>query len=330
MDMAIDKCKLLSDKLGLDTKKVVPYERRTEGPFAGSYDPEEVFEDIVVASKGSDADLTGMLAVKERDGIGLYEQLRRARGIQWPAGTYEIAKKGGTPRRYMGQEGWKEAPYALFPKQGGKAKFKLCEQDYGENGALIKEVTSELSKYGAKPGEGPWLHENIELLERARDNALTPELPDLEFYRDREKSLADAKKEEKFPFWLGLGIVYEHFHTAKTIRGPSTLRLVPEQYLEMSVEDAERYGLEDGERVRIVSRRGSYEGRLSVGTTSMVRPARTEVFPGYVFSPWNLSVADSADPKKNRWLVNAVAHRAWDPVSGQADYKKIAARIERI
>jgi nitrate reductase NapA len=41
-------------------------------------------------------------------------------------------------------------------------------------------------------------------------------------------------------------------------------------------------------------------------------------------------VADSADPKKNRWLVNAVAHRAWDPVSGQADYKKIAVRIERI
>jgi len=29
-------------------------------------------------------------------------------------------------------------------------------------------------------------------------------------------------------------------------------------------------------------------------------------------------------------LVNAVSHRAWDPVSGQADFKKIAARIERI
>ena len=47
-------------------------------------------------------------------------------------------------------------------------------------------------------------------------------------------------------------------------------------------------------------------------------------------SPWNLSVADSADPTKNRWLVNAVSHRAWDPVSGQADYKKSAARIEKL
>ena len=329
-DMAIDKAKAIGHKLGLDVDAILPYQRRTEGPFAGSYDPEEVFEDILRASKGSDADLTGMLEVKERDGTGLYEQLRRLRGIQWPAPNYEIARDGGTPRRYMGQEGWDEAPYALFPQQTGKAKFKLCEQDYGENGSILKEVCGELSKYGAVTGEGPWLYQNQEILIRARDYALTPELPDLEFYRDAEKTLDDAIQEDRYPFWLGLGIVYEHFHTAKTIRGPSTLRLVPEQYVELSEVDSKRWGLEDGERVRVVTRRGSYEARVSVGTTSMVRPARSEVFPGYLFSPWNLSVADSADPKKNRWLVNAVSHRAWDPVSGQADYKKCAARLERI
>lgn len=330
MDMAIDKTHMLAKKLGLDADAIIPYKRRTEGPFKGSYDPEEVFADIVRASKGSDADLTGMLEVREKDGIGLYEQLRRLRGLQWPAPNYEIAKKGGTPRRYMGQEGWEEAPYALFPKQGGKAVFKLCEQDYGKDGALIKEVCQELTKYGATVGEGPWLHQNQALLVRARDNALTPELPDLEFHRDPRKTLEDAKKEDKYPFWLGLGIVYEHFHTAKTIKGPSTLRLVPEQYVEVNEQDAARYGLEDGEKVRIVTRRSSYEGRVTVGTNSMVRPSRSETFPGYLFSPWNLSVADSSDPKKNRWLVNAVSHRAWDPVSGQADFKKIAARIERI
>jgi len=41
-------------------------------------------------------------------------------------------------------------------------------------------------------------------------------------------------------------------------------------------------------------------------------------------------VADSADPTQNRWMVNAVSPRAWDPVSGQADSKTLAARIERI
>jgi len=108
------------------------------------------------------------------------------------------------------------------------------------------------------------------------------------------------------------------------------MKLVPEQYVEVNEVDAERWGLEDGERVRVVTRRGSYEARVSVGTNSIVRPARSEAPEGYLFSPWNLSVADSADPAKNRWLVNAVSHRAWDPVSGQCDYKKLAARIERV
>jgi anaerobic selenocysteine-containing dehydrogenase len=331
MDMAIDKCKLIGRKLGLDVDRIIPYQKKLENAYGQRfYDPEEVFEDIIKASKGSDADLTGMLEVRERDGVGLYDQLRRLRGIQWPAPTYEIAREGGAKRRYLGQERWTEKPYGHFRQPDGKAKMKLCEQDYGPDNQYLKEVTAEFAKYGAQVGEGPWLYENQALLERARDLALTPELPDLDFYEDATKTLEDARKEDKYPFWLGLGIVYEHFHTAKTIRGASTQRLVPEQYVEVSEEDARRWGLRDGEMVRVVSRRGSYEARVSIGTGSIVRPARSEVPAGYLFSPWNLSVADSADPARNRWLVNVCSHRAWDPVSGQADYKKSAARLERI
>lgn len=329
MDLAIDKCKSIAKKLGLDAEKIIPYKKTIKNKYGQSfYDPEDVFEDIVIASKGSDSDLSGMLEVRKKDGIGLYDQLRKKRGIQWPAPTYEIAKKGGTERRYMHQEGWDKMPYENFRRPGGKAKFKLCEQDYGKNGEIIKAVTDEFKKYGAKKGKGPWLYQNPALLAKARDLGLTPELPDLDFYEDPKKTLDHAKKEGKYPFWLGLGIVYEHFHTAKTIRGATTSKLVPEQYVEMHPDDAKKYKLEDGQKVRIVTRRSSYEARLSVGTNSMVRPARNEVPAGYLFSPWNLSVADSADPEKNRWLVNAVSHRAWDPVSGQADFKKIAARIE--
>lgn len=331
MDLAIDKCKAIAQRLGLDADKIIPYKKTIKNKYGQAfYDPEEVFEDIVRASKGSDADMSGMLEVKERDGIGLYDQLRQLRGIQWPAGTYDIAKKGGTPRRYMNQEGWDKMPYENFRHSDGKAKIKLCEQDYGPDGKNIKEVAAAFIPYGAKVGEGPWLHENQDLLKKARDLALVPELPDLDFYESKDKTLEDARKEDKYPFWLGLGIVYEHFHTAKTVRGPTTTKLVPEQYIEVNENDAKRWGLEDGERVRVVTRRGNYEGRVSIGTTSIVRPARNEVPEGYLFSPWNLSVADSADPVKNRWLVNAVSHRAWDPVSGQCDYKKIACRLERI
>lgn len=344
MDLAIDKAKSVGRLLGLDVEKIFPYKKKLKNKYGQKfYDPEEVFRDIVKASKGSDADLSGMLEVEKRDGIGLYEQLRRLRGLQWPAGTYEAAKAGGTPRRYMGQEKWAGKPYGEFALPGGKAKFKLCEQDY----ARLKEITGKLMTFGEGVGlkvrEGAtnkeilaaaekqaFMMDNMDLLTAARDNALMPELPDLEFYDDATKGLAEATRENKYPMWLGLGIVYEHFHSAKTIQGATTKRLVPEQYVEVNDVDAHRYGLEDGERVRVVTRRGNYEARVSIGTSSMVKPARSEVPPGYMFSPWNLSIADSADPAKNRWLVNAVSHRAWDPVSGQADYKKIAARLEKI
>ncbi len=339
MDMAIDKSKVLAEKLGLDAKAMFPYEKKIKmGNGLMAYDPQDIFRDIIAASKGSDADFSGMLEVEERDGVSPYDQLRALRGIQWPAPSYEIAKAGGTPRRYLGQEGWAGQPYGDFRHPDGKAKFKLCEQDYSK----LDDITERLMKYGdkRKPGEGPFFIDDLhgegplagqpKILVEARDAGLPPELPHLSVFRDVSKTLTDHKADDKYPFWLGLGVVYEHFHSAKTILGATTQKLVPEQYVEINVEDAKRYGLKDGQRVRLVTRRGSYEARLSVGQMSMIRPARTEVPPGYLFSPWNLSVADSADPRKNKWLVNSTSHRAWDPVSGQADYKKLAVRIEVI
>jgi len=345
MDMAIDKGKTLARALTqaglakLDPDEIFPYEKKIKmGNGLMAYDPEDVFRDIVAASAGSDADMTGILEVETRDDTTPYDQLRSLRGIQWPAPTYDVAKAGGTPRRYLGQEGWAGRPYGDFRHKDGKARFKLCNQDYTK----IEAITGKLMTYGnkARPGQGPFLIDDLypdgpnkgrpRILVEARDNGVTPELPHLDAYEDNSITLSDHKTRDLYPFWLGLGVVYEHFHTAKTIRGATTKKLVPEQYVEVNPDDARRYGIKDGQRVRLVTRRGSYEARVSVGLNSIVRPARTETPPGYLFSPWNLSVADSADPKKNRWLVNATSHRAWDPVSGQCDYKKSAARIEII
>ncbi|MFQ5429529.1 MAG: molybdopterin oxidoreductase family protein [Phycisphaerae bacterium] len=339
LDMAIDKGRALAETLGLDAAKIFPYEKKIKmGNGLMAYDPEDIFRDIVAASKGSDADLSGILEVEKRDGTSPYDQLRALRGIQWPAPDYKIARAGGTPRRYLGQEGWAGRPYGDFGHPDGKARFKLCRQDYTK----LEAVTGKLMTYGAKtrPGQGPFLIDDLytdgpnkgrpKILVAARDYGLPPELPHLDAYHDGALTLEAHKQRDLYPFWLGLGVVYEHFHTAKTIRGATTRKLVPEQYVEVNTDDAKRYGLRDGQRVRLVTRRGAYEARVTVGQSSLIRPARNEVPPGYLFSPWNLSVADSADPRKNKWLVNAVSHRAWDPVSGQCDYKKSAARIEII
>ena len=294
MDMVIDKGKAIANRLGLDGDAIFPYKRMENG----FYNPEDVFRDFVMASKGSDADMTGMLEVEKRDGIGLYDQIRNHRGIQWPAPTYEVAKAGGTKRRYMDQEdaSWVEKPYGSFRHKDGMLHFHLCEQDYSERA----EVTAQLSRLGTE--EGFYAIDNLDLLKKARDQGLTPEYPDMDF---RGMKCADVP-EGKYPLWLGLGVVYEHFHTAKTIRSGTTRKLVPEMYVEMHPEDAAELGVVDGEWVELATRRGSYQARVSIGLDSTVRPARNLVPKGYMFSPWNLSVADSADPEKNKWLVNGV------------------------
>jgi len=321
MDMVIDKGRAIANRLGLDGDAIFPYEKREDG----FYDPEDVFRDFLRASRGSDADMYGLIEVEERLGISPYDQLRQLRGIQWPAPTFESARAGGTNRRYMDQDGssWDgdaQRPYGSFRHADGKLHIHVCEQNYEGR----EEIIAEMAKAGTE--EGYYISDHEDVLRQARDNALTPELPDFDFLGRN----ADEVPDDKYPFWVALGVVYEHFHTAKTIRSGTTRRLVPEQYVEMHPDDASELGVEDGEWVRVVTRRGNYEARVSVGLDSVVRPARNTVPKGFVFSPWNLSVADSADPAENRWLVNAVSHRAYDPVSGQVDFKKLAGRIERI
>ncbi len=317
LDIVIDKGKEIGHLLGLDVDKIFPFKKLPDG----FYDVEEVFRAILRASKGTDADLSGILEVEQETGKSPYQQLRELRGIQWPAPFAEIAKKGGFQRRYLGQEaGWTDKPYGAFRTGDGKAHMNLCEQDYSQR----EEIIAELSKCGVDPDF--YIIDHLDLLVKARDMGLPPELPDFEY---RGKSVEDIPK-DKYPYWLNLGVVYEHFHTAKTIRSATNNKLLLEQYVEVHPDDAENLGIEDGDWVRIITRRGSYEARVSTGLESDVKPARNEVPPGSLFSPWNLSVADSADPEKNKWLVNAVAHRAFDPVSGQSDYKKLAARIEKI
>jgi anaerobic selenocysteine-containing dehydrogenase len=316
LDMVIDKGREIAHLLGLDAERIFPYQRQADG----FYDTEEIFRDVIRATEGTDTNLTGILEVEEVDGISPYEQLANLRGIQWPAPTYTHAKEGGIKRRYMTQEGWEQRPYGFFRTKDGKVHMHLVKQDYSDREA----ITAKLMEFGHK--EGHYTIDHMDLINEARDKGLTPDLPD---FQHRGKAWDQVPK-DKYPYWVGLGVVYEHFHTAKSNRSPTTRRLVPEMYIEMHPKDAETLGIKDGDKVKIISRRGEYEARAQVGTNSLIKPSRNGVPEGYMFSPWNLSVADSADPKKNKWLVNGISSRVWDPVSGQVDFKKLACRIEKV
>lgn len=120
--------------------------------------------------------------------------------------------------------------------------------------------------------------------------------------------------DEEFPFNLCTGRVLEHWHTGTmTRRVPQLSRAVPVAYLEMNPEDAAELGVQNGEVVRVESRRGAIE--LPVWTNGRGYPPRGEVFVPFF--------------DENR-LINQVTLDAIDPFSKQPDYKKAAVRIVRI
>ncbi|MHC5026912.1 MAG: molybdopterin-dependent oxidoreductase, partial [Planctomycetota bacterium] len=115
----------------------------------------------------------------------------------------------------------------------------------------------------------------------------------------------------EFDMWLCTGRVLEHWHTGTmTARVPQLARAMPAAYVELNSEDARRLNIRPGQRVRLVTRRGSME--LPVWTSGRGEPPA-----GSVFVPF-------FDEKS---LINELTLDAIDPISKQPDYKKCAVRI---
>jgi nitrate reductase NapA len=98
-----------------------------------------------------------------------------------------------------------------------------------------------------------------------------------------------------------------------TRRIPTLHRALPRSYVEINRDDAEQLGIRDGERVRLVTRRGSLEIEARLNYRS--QPSR-----GQLFVPW----FDEAFPV-NRLMLDACC-----PLSGQPDGSKCAARVEQL
>ncbi len=120
--------------------------------------------------------------------------------------------------------------------------------------------------------------------------------------------------DEDYPFWLSTGRVLEHWHTGSMTRRVTQLhQAVPEAYVEINRADAVELGVKMGDKVRVVSRRGSME--LPVKIDGRGKPPR-----GRVFVPF----FDEAR------LINRVTLDAMDNISKEPDYKKCAVKIELI
>lgn len=118
----------------------------------------------------------------------------------------------------------------------------------------------------------------------------------------------------EFPFWLETGAVMEHTGTGSlTRRIPVLHRAVPKAYVELNREDAAELGIRNGDRVRLVSRRGSLSIEARIEYRS--QPSRRQLF---------VPAFDESHP------VNELTLDAYCPISGQPDHGKVAVRVERI
>jgi nitrate reductase NapA len=117
----------------------------------------------------------------------------------------------------------------------------------------------------------------------------------------------------EYPFWLCTGRVLEHWHSGTmTRRVPSLYRSYPHATVNVHPDDANKLGLQTGDKVIIRSRRGHVDIFVEVG--GRVTPQR-----GMVYVPWF----------DEDVMINDVTLDAYCPISKQNDFKKCAVRIEK-
>ena len=117
--------------------------------------------------------------------------------------------------------------------------------------------------------------------------------------------------DDEYPLYMTTGRVLYHYHTGSMTRKTDGLNeRAPESFVEMSRADADKYGLADGDRVKVASRRGEIEVLLSVSDKAV---------DGTVFIPFHYAEA----------AANRLTNSALDPVSKIPELKVCAVRISK-
>jgi len=137
------------------------------------------------------------------------------------------------------------------------------------------------------------------------------------FIRAADYEPPHEEPDAEYPLWLTTGRVVYHFHTrTKTGRSQELNNAAPDSFVQISAEDAAKYGIAEGDMIEIESRRGR-----------VIEPARIgNILPGLVFIPFHYGYWDH--PGRSR-AANELTITEWDPISKQPHYKYAAVRIRK-
>ncbi len=244
----------------------------------------------------------GFKGMKDRNGNFLLA-IRDESGKEIEAWKWDVFKKNNVDKylfnEYRNLTLLKHkdiAPYDEYVKTRGMrwpvvkkdGQWKETTRRFVEGEDPYVKLGDGVSFYMAKKGDN-------RALVWARPYQAPPEVPD-----------------NKYPFWLCTGRILEHWHTATmTGRIKELKRAMPAAFVEINPDDAVKLGINDGNMIKITSRRGSVKVRASIRGRSI--PAK-----GSVFVPFF---------DDNR-LINEVTLDEFCPMSKEPDYKKCAVSIE--
>ena len=279
-----------------------------------------VVQDIFLTETAQYADVVlPAAAFAEKDGTftNTERRVQRVRkAVEAPGGALddwrilcELARRVSAAIERRRNNGAGNAYALTRPNAAGYWDYADAEEVFAESAALTPSYAgmsyARLEQGGLQwpcptkyhPGT-PYLHKGRFSRGKGKFHAVTftppAELPD-----------------EEYPFYLSTGRIRYHYHTGTMTRRSRGLdHLAPEERVEVHPTDAARLGLQQGDWVRLSSRRGSMEARVRLTDRSA---------PGMVFGTFHYREAP----------INQLTNDALDPVSKIPEYKVSAVRIEK-
>lgn len=115
-----------------------------------------------------------------------------------------------------------------------------------------------------------------------------------------------------YQFIMMTGRMLYHYHSGTMTRNSAAIdEFESDAYIEISNEDAEKLGIEYGDRVKVSSRRGEVETYARIGD---------RVAPGYLFMPFHYAESPA----------NRLTHDTLDPEAKIPEYKVTAVSLEKV
>lgn len=259
--------------------------------------------------------------LSDPSGLGIYPGY----GYSWPANRRILynrasADPSGKPwsekKKYIW---WNEAEGKWVGYDVPDIKPDLTP-DYGPF-IMLPEGRGRL--FCAPLVDGPF-PEHYEPFESPVENILHPKTPHNPVVKIYKSDLDLLGKPDEFPYVATTYRVVEHFHYwTKHIYGTSVL--VPNMFIEIPEELAKELGVKEGDKVRVVTARGSAEGYVL--PTKRIKPLTIngkKVYTVGIPIHWgNEGVVKGA-------LANMITPFVWDPNSQTPEFKGFLCRVEKV